>query len=200
MGFVGQFEHSQSLFDAAIDEFVANGYDGASINTILRSAGMSKGQFYYHFENKQALYFALIEEMIARKRAFLAEAMQPSHFAGDIFDILRVQITYGMDFARAHPAIFRFSESFIREQGNPIYRAALARFNFDDNAAIDQLVEAARQRGDFRDDFPPAFIRHLIGYLLTNAVEVANLSTQDSFEPRLEYLIEFIRSGIQRRS
>jgi TetR/AcrR family transcriptional regulator len=199
-GFARDFQHSQRLFDAALEEFCVKGYDRASINTILHTAGMSKGQFYYHFANKEALYLALIGVLIEQKQAFMSATMQPDDFLQDIFGILRTQIRYGRAFAAAYPAINRFAESFIKEQGNPIYAKALAIYNFDDNAAIDRLVTAAYERGDFRDDLPLTFIRSIIGYLFTHAVEVAGLDTPDSFEERMAYLIEVLRSGLQHRT
>ena len=52
MSFAKTFEHKQKLLDAALAEFNEYGYEQASINRILAQAGMSKGQFYYHFKNK----------------------------------------------------------------------------------------------------------------------------------------------------
>ncbi len=44
-----------ALLDAAIEEFVAKGYEGASIDTIAKRAGISKGGFYHHFSSKELL-------------------------------------------------------------------------------------------------------------------------------------------------
>jgi TetR/AcrR family transcriptional regulator len=196
MSFEREFEHRQQLFDAALAEFVERGYERASINTILQAAGMSKGQFYYHFKNKEGLYLALIGVLIQKKQAFMATVMTPADFQQDIFSVLQVQIRYGMAFAREYPAINRFAESFIQERGNAIYDKALAVYNFDDNSAIDQLVGAAFARGDFRDDLPQDFVRGVIGYMFTHAVEVAGLDTGDTFEERMSYLIAFLRDGL----
>jgi AcrR family transcriptional regulator len=141
--FARDFEHSAALFAAAVAEFIASGYEQASINAILAAAGMSKGQFYYHFDGKEALYFALIDILIAQKQAFLRGVMRPEDFAGDIFDTFQAQIGYSMAFAREHPVINRFSESFLRERGNAIYKAAMARYNFEENAG-DQRPDRRR--------------------------------------------------------
>jgi AcrR family transcriptional regulator len=197
-GFAREFEHSQELFDAALAEFIDKGYELASINTILQAAGMSKGQFYYHFKNKEDLYLALIGVLIEKKKAFLASVMQPEDFQQDIFGIFKAQIRCSMAFARAHPAISRFSESFIKEHGSPIYKKALAAYNFEDNAAIDRLIEMSYQRGEFRDDLPLPFVKRIIGYLFTHAVEVTNLHRADEFEDEMNYLVEFIKSGLAK--
>jgi TetR/AcrR family transcriptional regulator len=196
--FARDFEHGAALFEAAVDEFAARGYEQASINIILAAAGMSKGQFYYHFGGKEALYFALIDILIAQKQAFLGAIMRPEDLAGDIFDIFQAQIGYSMAFARAHPAINRFSDSFLRERGNPIYQEAMARYDFEENAAINALIDAAHRRGDFRDDLPLPFIKKTIGYLFTHVAELAGLDRVDDAEADLRHLIEFMRSGLAR--
>jgi AcrR family transcriptional regulator len=42
--------------------FLADGFDGASMNEIARVAGVSKGTLYVYFQSKQALFEALINE------------------------------------------------------------------------------------------------------------------------------------------
>ena len=199
MSFENAFEHREELFEAAFEEFIDKGYELASINTILKTAGMSKGQFYYHFKTKEDLYLALIEILIARKRDFLEGIMQPEDFQQDLFEVLRTQIRYGMLFAQEYPAISRFAESFVREQGKAIYKKALSIYNFEDNAAIDHLVDAAFARGDLRDDLPRPFIRKVVGYMLTQSADLTDMGDFDAVEANLDHLIAFLKSGLGKR-
>ncbi len=197
-GFNKEFEHNQQLFDAALDEFIHRGYDNASINTILKNAGMSKGQFYYHFKNKEGLYLACIGVLIDKKTEFMTAVMATAEIPENVFDIFRVRVAFGMQFAQQYPVINRFAESFIKEQGKPIYDTALATYNFDDNTAIDTLIQRGYQQGEFRDDLPLPFIRRVFGYLLTHAIDVTNMDTEDSFEQEMNYLITFMQHGLGR--
>lgn len=199
MSFRQSFEHSEALFEAALAEFAANGYEQASINRILQTAGMSKGQFYYHFKNKEGLYLALIGILIARKSEFLARVMQPEDFQQDLFGIFKRQIGHGLAFARAYPAINQFAESFAREQGNAIYDKALATYNFTSDGPVANLVEAAFARGELRQDLPLPFIKRIIGFLFTHAVAAADLNDPNCYEHNLNYLIEFMRAGAAKR-
>ncbi len=197
--FEKQFDHSQALFDVALEAFVSAGYEKASLNAILEAAGMSKGQFYYHFKNKEDLYLALIEILIERKKAFLLEVMRPEDYQGDIFDILKAQLGYSMQFARQHPQINRFAESFVKEQGNPIYKKALATYNFEQNKGLNNLIEAAYQRGELRTDLSLEFIRKLVTYLFTHFAELLDFYAVEEVEENMHYLIAFLRSGLVRQ-
>ena len=45
--------------------FIENGYDGASLNEIIQKAGISKGSFYYYFEDKSDLYLTVLKQEYA---------------------------------------------------------------------------------------------------------------------------------------
>lgn len=194
------FEHQQELFSAAIEEFAEKGYENASINTILAAAGMSKGQFYYHFGGKESLYFALITAVIQQKQTFLAQQMQPEDRKGDLFEILSGQLAYGLEFSRRFPEINRFADSFIREQGNPIYEKALKKYSLGRSDFLAQMVAEAYENGQLRRDLPLSFIQQAIGYIFTHAVEVAGLQDVDMAGENLKHLIEFLRAGFGNQS
>jgi len=55
----------QRLLKAAFREVYRYGFQSAGIDTILASTNVTKGALYYHFENKEALGHAIIEEVVA---------------------------------------------------------------------------------------------------------------------------------------
>ena len=44
------------LLEFAANEFASHGYDGASLNRIIQETGLSKGSFYYYFDDKADLF------------------------------------------------------------------------------------------------------------------------------------------------
>ena len=50
----------RQIMDGARQVFLSAGFDGASMNDIARSAGVSKGTLYAYFDSKEALFEALI--------------------------------------------------------------------------------------------------------------------------------------------
>src|SRR5258708_30639706 len=55
----------EHLLQAASREIYRSGFQSAGLDTILASAGVTKGALYYHFQNKEALGYAVVEEAIA---------------------------------------------------------------------------------------------------------------------------------------
>ena len=52
----------RQILDGARRVFLADGFDGASMNEVARSAGVSKGTLYVYFTDKQDLFAALIRD------------------------------------------------------------------------------------------------------------------------------------------
>jgi TetR/AcrR family transcriptional regulator, transcriptional repressor for nem operon len=55
----------ERLLQAAFREVYRYGFQSAGVDTILAATNVTKGALYYHFENKEALGHAVIEEIIA---------------------------------------------------------------------------------------------------------------------------------------
>jgi AcrR family transcriptional regulator len=55
----------ERLLQAASREIYRSGFQSASLDKILASSGVTKGALYYHFDSKEALGYAVIEEVIA---------------------------------------------------------------------------------------------------------------------------------------
>jgi AcrR family transcriptional regulator len=62
------------LVDVATRLFAAHGYDGTSIETVLAESGVSRGSLYHHFAGKDALFWAVLEDIAARAGRQLADA------------------------------------------------------------------------------------------------------------------------------
>ncbi|MCX6057975.1 MAG: TetR/AcrR family transcriptional regulator [Chloroflexi bacterium] len=54
-------ETRAKILESAIRLFSMHGYNAASVDDICKGAKISKGAFYHHFENKQALFLALLD-------------------------------------------------------------------------------------------------------------------------------------------
>ena len=56
----------EKIFNAAFEEFSGHGYQKASTNRIVETAGISKGMLFYYFNSKKELYYDLVDYGITR--------------------------------------------------------------------------------------------------------------------------------------
>ena len=64
----------EALLEAARQLFVTEGYGQAGVEAIARAARVTRGAFYHHFEDKAALFEALVERLQAKAAARVRQA------------------------------------------------------------------------------------------------------------------------------
>ena len=74
------------LLQAAFQEMYRSGYRSADLDAILAAAGVTKGALYHHFDNKEALGYAVVDEVIASN--LQQKWVQPLRNAKNPIDVL----------------------------------------------------------------------------------------------------------------
>lgn len=65
----------EQILDVSVQVFARNGFHSTSMNDVAEAAGVTKPVLYQHFDSKQDLYLALLEESGNRLRAAVAKAV-----------------------------------------------------------------------------------------------------------------------------
>ena len=79
------------LLDAALEVFVERGYVATRLEDVARRAGITKGAMYHYFENKEALFKAMIRAKVVENIA--AEEQIVQDFQGSARDMLLLLMT-----------------------------------------------------------------------------------------------------------
>lgn len=140
--------------DAALAAMADTGTAGVNIEQLARSLGTTKGSFYHHFQNRQALLVAALarwEEIVAADLVDGATISDPRDrlLAGSLVGV-EANLDGFVDLALA---------ASIHE---PVVAAALERTNA---RRIDWLMDALCDAGFDRDEAHDRAIRALSGYL-----------------------------------
>lgn len=152
-------ERQSKLLDPAEAEFVAHGFEHASLNRILVAAGMSKGQGYYYFSDKADLYRAVIERGLRR----LMEAMAVSDLSPRTADEFWAQIADV--FARMAIVLQRDEPLAMLARGiyeGPGAQAALAEPLGRIRLQLDQLIILGQSVGAVRTDLPQSLLAEVL--------------------------------------
>ena len=67
-------ERREQILDVAVQVFASKGFHGASMNDVADAAGVTKPVLYQHFDSKQDLYLALLEDVGHRMLHSIAKA------------------------------------------------------------------------------------------------------------------------------
>ena len=129
----------QRLLTVAAKAFAQQGYERASLNAILATAGIGKSTFFYYFLDKEDLFASVLEAAIARVAAVagpLAPPADPSHFWQEATAIIE---RWGLA-AAAEPGFVGLLRAFqpmrrhasprllrVMDEARGVYRALLVR-------------------------------------------------------------------------
>lgn len=196
------FERKNELLEAALDEFTRKNYESASLNTIIKNAGISKGTFYYHFQDKEALYLLLLETANKTKWKFIndhrkeipCEAEQK-----DIFEEFKIQAQLAIKFASCFPQYHQLSMMFVRERGNEIYDNAKSKLNLNTPSMMGEIVKRAMKNGEINPRFSEDFTVKIMTHLFMNFDEVFPEEKDFHLEKMVKNLnnyVEFMKNGL----
>ncbi len=76
----------EKIIWAIIDEFVESGYDGASINSVIKKADISRGSFYTYFENKDDMFAYVMDSFTDIAMDFMLKILEET--GGDVIDMI----------------------------------------------------------------------------------------------------------------
>ncbi|MDG3439323.1 TetR/AcrR family transcriptional regulator [Nitrospirillum amazonense] len=133
----------RKLLDAAALEFGERGFHEASVSGITQRAAVALGTFYTYFDSKESLFRALVEDMGALTRRWIAERV--AH-APDRLTAERLGLEAFIEFVRAHRNLYRIvmEAQFVAEDAYRRYYQVFA------DGYINNL-ESAKKRGEIRE-------------------------------------------------
>ena len=139
------------LLRAAFQEIYRSGYRSADLDAILAAAGVTKGALYYHFDNKEALGYAVVDEVIAS--SVHQKWVQPLRNARNPIDVLvrivRSESLKREDIQRSCPLLNLSQEMSGLDEG---FRRRTAKLFKDWHDAIAEALREGQKRGVVRND------------------------------------------------
>ena len=152
-------EKQDRIIEAAGREFADHGYERASLNAIIESAGISKGAFYYYFDDKADLFATILQRV--RQDIFEPETFDPSKLTADNFWQAVEDLTQrSLDYNERHPWMPRLSRNLNRHADE--FGAPLQHFLEEAQQATRRYVQRGRALGVIRDDVPEGLMLAMI--------------------------------------
>lgn len=191
-------EKQNMICQVALEEFVAHPFRHASINRIVRRAGIAKGSFYQYFEDKADLFLYLLQKAGEIKMRYLAPVLQEAH-RYDFFTLLRELYARGLQMAIDHPQYAALGKRLLEE------RSLYAKIWAENAPAAEDFfrpwIEKAMAMGEIRSDLDPALLSWLITTLSGHLQEYYLEHVAPQYDQRMmetvDQFITFLRQGLQ---
>ena len=144
-------EKRERVFRAAVAEFAERGYGEASMNALVREAGISKGSLFQYFRTKLDLFDTVVDLATRRAKSRLREARDGT--AGrPLEERLAAVVRAGFGFVGAHPHLARIYFRLLHGDRAPFGAARLQALHRRSMDFLHDLLVEARVRGEVRPD------------------------------------------------
>jgi AcrR family transcriptional regulator len=134
-----------------------NGFQAASLSTILSKAGLTKGALYHHFPDKAALGIAVVEEVV--RRPLLDAYLDPLRSAtGDPLAALQAVLRRRADDFEENGVDLGCPLNNMAQEMSPLderFREAVESVLDDWVAGFTEALQRARVAGSLRPDVDP---------------------------------------------
>ena len=162
------------ILNSAVDLFAEVGYQATALGDIIDRAKMTKGAFYYHFDSKEALATAVIEEGAGTALAafrHIAETSAPAleHMIRGVFVVAGMVRT---------DKVVRTGAQLIRAFGE--FNSATESTHGLLSAEMADKARAAIAEGDIREDQDPQALGEVIVSAMLGAELISNVSSAGS--------------------
>lgn len=156
-------EKKQRIFDAAVLEFSTKRFREASINQIIKTAGISRGSFYQYFSDKEDLYIYLLLE-IGKEKMAIASQMEALHPEADCFQVLEHTARSVLVWARERPLFFQIG--LLMDMDDSQFMSRLRRQSSSGFDKLRELIERDKERGLIKPEVDTELIMDTF-YVLT---------------------------------
>ena len=156
-------ETKNKIYEVARQLALEHGIENVSVDSIVEAAGVSKGAFYLHFESKDALTVAFINEYTIKAdidyRSFLI-TLSDHKSVLDIFVLLAEKISH---FIETNIGLENMRVLYKAHLTKTINTTSATSYNREIYKLFTEVLERGITEGELREDIPVEILaKHLI--------------------------------------
>lgn len=194
-GQVNPLDVNSELFEAALAAFSAQSYGEASLNDIIKTAGLNKGSFYYRFYDKLDLYLSLIYKLGMEKLTVFKQ-YDNDHSDSDFFESIKKKALLGLRFARHEPRYYSFLRRLLSEDIT-VRNAIRECFGDITQNVLTAMVEDGKSKGQLRQDVSTRLAAAVFSTILDQVdLMISPIMDDDAILAQLDELIMILKEGM----
>jgi len=149
------------ILETAAEEFAARGFEGVSLNQLIDRLGMSKGSFYYYFDDKADLFTTVAD--LAWAIVLPVEKLDLETFtAENYWSSLEALMQEARLRVRANPWLVGFTRLMYEPPDMAGVRESLAEKFEEARQWQAELIRRGQALGTVRDDLPVELLQALL--------------------------------------
>lgn len=189
----------EAILDAAETTFLAQGVARTTLAHIAQAAGVTRGAIYWHFEDKAAVFDALLERVRLPLDGIVEDAVArladtPTECLRAIAQRSLAAICHDLHLQRAATIVLHRCEKL--EDDHPRI-SMITRLSEHAEALIERLFEQAQVAGSLRADLSPASARRQFhGFLIGVCFDWLQDPQEYSLAAECDGIVETLMRGV----
>ncbi len=187
-------EKKRKIFEAAVQEFSNRRFSEASINQIIKTAGISRGSFYQYFNDKEDIYLYMLAEIGKEKLEVISRAGAVNPDA-DFFESYLQMIKVVLEWGKTKPDYNRVG--MLMEMDESEFIAKLREMSVKGFTIFRSMIERDQQRGLIKPEIDADLIVEMLYILMTHSLKdyYKTGSVEDMFI-KASNIVKIIKEGI----
>lgn len=153
------------IFRVALAEFSEKGYQGASINTMVRDLGIAKGSMYQYFKGKDCLFLFVFSRAMETVITHLRSIRDQSR--GEPLSVrLRMILENGVRFIEDRPEVYTLYVNLLNDRTLPMRESLLKDLSSQGIEYMRDYLDEAGENGELRPGIDTCKAAFLINAVL----------------------------------
>ena len=149
-------EKKRDILEVAAAEFAASGFEGASLNQIIGNATISKGTFYYYFEDKFDLFGTVFRHYFDPK--MLLDLIMSAETPDEFWERFTTSSHQSMMLAVKKPLAIELGTALSALPPELLGQGEVGAYIAEVTALLIEVVEHGQKIGAIRTDIPLEFL------------------------------------------
>lgn len=179
----------RKIFDAAVQEFSTQRFSEASINQIVKKAGIPRGSFYQYFYDKEDVFLTMFELILKEKREILGHfvTLDPN---ADVFEACIQSVRATFEWSKLKPEYSQIS--LLMEIDNSEF---ITKLRTASAQGLREMIERDKERGRIKPEIDSDLIVEMIYALILKEYFWTGLD-EEMFLKKLDDIIKIIKEGL----
>jgi AcrR family transcriptional regulator len=182
-------EKKKKIFDAAVQEFSKQRFSDASINQIVKNAGIPRGSFYQYFADKEDIYLYVGEEM-AKDINEIRGNQEAFNSNASFFEIIMQRAKDTFKVGKIRPEYCKIGA--LTETDNSEFILQLLRASAEKHIKI---IERDKQRGLIKPEIDSELVIKITHTFVFNEYLYSGFD-ETRYLKKVEGAIQIIKEGI----
>ncbi|SEP39614.1 TetR/AcrR family transcriptional regulator [Propionispora vibrioides] len=182
-------EKQQKIFDAAVREFSSRRFSEASINQIVKTAGIPRGSFYQYFSGKEDIFGYMFEKIVGEKREVIYQA-EDLNLDADVFEICLQTTKASYTWGRIKPEYSHIAMLMEIDTSEFITRLRAASFE-----SLIKIIERDKKRGLIKPEVDSELVADMIYALIWKQFSLVGFD-EKLYLKKLNDGLSIIKTGI----